>query len=77
MKTLIGWVGTIVVAGIFAIIVVTILTPLFAFIERTMSINLIGVSRPNDFIYLFAWVVFIFALHWFVFRKRKYKRRVK
>ncbi len=77
MKTLIGWVGTVVVAFVFAVILVTISTPLFGFLERTFHLNVIGKSWPSDWIYLLAWIVLTFGLHWFVFRKRKYKKRQK
>lgn len=77
MKSFIGWTGTIVVAFVFAIIITTISTPALALLERTTKIDLIGSSLPKDWIYLVAWVICIFALHWFVFRKRKYKRRSK
>lgn len=75
MKSLIGWVGTIVVAFIFAAVLVTIATPLVAFIERTTKLDVLGSSLPKDWIYLAAWIILIFILHWFVFRRKRRRKR--
>lgn len=75
MKAFIGWIGTIVVAFVFAAVLVTIATPLVALIERVTGIDILGTSLPKDWIYLLSWVILIFVLHWFVFRRKRRKKR--
>jgi len=77
MRTLIGWIGTIVVAFVFSVVLVTISTPLLSFIQRLTHLSLVGKSWPHDSIYLGTWFILVFILHWFVFRKKRRKRRGK
>ncbi len=77
LRGFIGWVGTIVVALVASIVLVTILTPLLAFIERYTGVDLVGHSWPNDSIYLWTWIILTFVLHYFVFKKKRYKKRAR